>query len=227
MGKDSSKHNLENLRELVDAHFPKQSLLKYYPYGPEKTWDYWCTGEIDLSKVHKDPRFKKKTEKDYIFSIVEEVARAMNYLTLNASGTDGFDHQRLEAHAMWHLIHAGDMGWSKDSLKGLSKSKINSLLDLHKDRADQVYGRGKYANAKRQKEEAALLDSMTKKKRKEYLKLTDSRGNGYLDTYGIYEIRQFPLIPFSNSMAKFKSFYTKQQLAAIHVMVICAFENLC
>jgi hypothetical protein len=227
MPSDPSKQNFENLWDLVNDYFPTQPILKYFPYGPETQWSYWLTGTIDLRDVYKEKRNKNKTEKDYIFSIVEGVARAMNYLTVHSSGTSCFDRQRLEAHAMWSLFHSGDMGWSKDNIKGLSKTKLDEYIAFHKNRSDQVYGHGKYADDETKKYEAKRLKEMTLKQRREHDKFDKKHKKHNLKEHGVYEVRHFPLIPYSNTRATWKSFYTKQQLAAIDIMVACAFENLC
>jgi hypothetical protein len=46
--------------------------------------------------------------------------------------------------------------------------------------------------------------------------------------YGIYYIKHLPLVELTNGLNnRIKPLYTKQELAAIWLMVSCAFENLC
>jgi hypothetical protein len=200
----------------VNEYFKKLDILKYYPYGPETTWEYWLCGKVNLKKEYLDARNKHKTEWDYVFSIVEETARAMNYLMTHGND-DGFDHQRLNAFALWHLFHSGDCGWSKKNLKGLTTEQKTTL----------------FWKGQKDAEKLSAIDPATKKintsEDKETVKIRDNWLKASLKTYGVYEVRRKPLIQYSNSVSGKRPvvLYTKQELAAINLMVSCAFENLC
>jgi hypothetical protein len=198
----------------VEDYFKKLEILKYYPYGPETTWKYWLTGEVNLKKEYLDERNKDRTEQELVFSIIEEVARAMNYLMVHGND-DGFDHQRLNAFALWHLFHSGDTGWSKKKLKGLSLDQKTKLFWKGQKDAKMLSGRNPH------------IISIDSPKSKEDRKLRDNWFKASLKKYGVYEVRHKPLIQFSNTTYHPKILYTKQELCAINLMVSCYFENLC
>jgi hypothetical protein len=198
----------------VDEYFKKLEILKYYPYGPETTWKYWLTGEVNLKKEYLEDRNKDRTEQELVFSIIEEVGRAMNYLMVHGND-DGFDHQRLNAFALWHLFHSGDCGWSKKNLKGLSLEQKTKLFWKGQKDAKELSGINPHILS---------IDSPNSKKDR---KIRDDWFKASLKNYGVYEVRHKPLIQFSNTTYHPKILYTKQQLCAINIMVACYFENLC
>lgn len=201
----------------VGEHFKKLDILKYYPYGPETTWEYWLCGKVNLKKVYLDERLKRKTEWEYVFSIIEETARAMNYLMVHGDH-HWFDHQRLNAFALWHLFHSGDCGWSKKNLKGLTLDQKTKLFWKGQEDANALSGLDK--------NDIRFNGSETKESKK----LRDEWFNHSLKKYGVYEVRHKPLIQHSNTVRRGRSpkvLYTKQELAAIDLMVACYFENLC
>jgi hypothetical protein len=200
----------------VDEYFKKLDILKYYPYGPETTWKYWLTGTVNLKKEYLDKRNKHKTEWDYIFSIIEETARAMNYLMVHGND-DGFDHQRLNAFALWHLFHSGDCGWSKKNLKGLNFEQKTKLFWKGQKDAEVLSGID------------PIERNFRSAKDPESTRIRDNWFKESLKNYGVYEVRRKPLIQHSNTVSGKRPnvLYTKQELAAIDLMVACYFENLC
>ncbi len=223
MGKEkmtTTTHNFENIGKLVDDFKP--NILNYYPYGPKTEWSYWLCGTLDLRKEYKDKRNKGRTEKDYILSILNEVGRAMYYLTVYGDSS-GFDHQRLNAFALFNLFSVGQHGWTKDNVN-LPKSQITKHIAFHKDLIDQIHSSGKYDSKERQLYEKERLKAMSKEERTKYDEIMKRCDDNNKAEYGIYEVKHPPLI---GSPPNKKIFYTKQQLAAIELMVDCAFENLC
>lgn len=181
----------------VDKAFPKLDILKYYPYGPEVRWSYWLCGQVNLTRVYLEKRNRSKTNRELVLSIIEETARAMSYLMTH--GNDHwYDRQRIEAFALWKLFHHGDAGWSKKNLKGLTLEEKTKLFWKHQN----------------------SVHIKDKNERDRWFKHC-------LKTYGVYEIRQRPLIQASNTTNHSKILYTHQELCAIDLMVTCAFENLC
>jgi hypothetical protein len=196
-------HITKEFSKLVDDHFPKLNILNYYPYGSRIIWKHWLTGEVNLKKVYLDDRNKDKTANDYISNIKCEVARAMNYLMVYGN-YHWFDRQRIEAFSLWRLFHSGDYGWTKKPLKGLTDDEKIKLYKKYQKKSNMLY------------------PEETQKK----LKIDISVVQSFLKKHGVYEVRHFPLISYGPRQYK-KPLYTIQQLAAIELMVDCAFENLC
>jgi hypothetical protein len=199
---------------IVKDAFPKLDILNYYPYGPEVNWEYWLTGKINLKKEYLDERNKDKTELELVFSIIEETARAMNYLIVHQND-HWFDRQRIEAFALWKLFHSGDTGWSKKNLKGLTIEQKTKLFWKGQLDAEKLSGPNPHEN------------DFRKAKDKKSVEIRNNWFNECLKNYGVYEVRIKPLIQYSNTTRHPKILYTKQELCAINVMVTCAFENLC
>jgi hypothetical protein len=208
-------HTFRNIGKLVDVHFPKLDILNYYPYGKETIWTYWLCGKVNLKKVHLEERNKNKTELDYVHSIMEDIGRAMHYLTVIHGDWECFDEQRVRAFALWRLMKSGVVEWTKAPLKGLSETQKEDLYKLHDKRYKLLCPTRK--------------DSieMELEKDKKYMKLIEKSRIENRKKLGIYEIKHFPLTQYSNAAPIPKILYTKQQLAAIDLMVSCAFENLC
>jgi hypothetical protein len=200
--------------------------LNYYPYGNKTQWESWICGKVDLRKVYKDKRNNGKTEKDYAYSIIEEVGRAMAYLIVHGN-TNTFDRQRIEAFALHNLFYVGISGWTKKPLKWLSDKEKEKLYEIHEDKACKLHSNGKYASERDKKYEKQRMKEKTPAQRKEYHRVIENIALHNRAKYGIYFIEHFPLSAFSNSGNPWKCFYTKQELAAIDLMVSCAFENLC
>jgi hypothetical protein len=209
----------------VEEHFLNQKLLRYYPYTDNYHFEYWLTGEVDLRDVYKEKRNKNLTEWDYVYSITEEIARAMNYLMVHGTMTldepkgkkwwikqGGYDRQRREAFANWQLIHSGHMEWTKKPLEGLTEKQKVALYYECQEEAKKLYGND---------------HKSTEPKTKEYLELKKKSDEYNLKKYGVYKIWHFPLTQASNTTRKPKIFYTKQELAAIDLIVAMNFENLC
>lgn len=218
--KPKYNHICKEFDDIIREAVPKLDILNYYPYGPKTDWSYWLCGDVDLRKVYKDERNSPRTSEQLVFRIIEDVGRAMSYLMTHGN-VHWFDHQRIEAFAMWRLFDSGIVDWTKEPLKGLSKAEKDVLYDIHEKRANRLYGRPAFGYrhdmkgaSKKQKEEMAALDLKHKMhNRKEY---------------GIYYVEHLPLVELTNSgNNRIKPLYTKQELAAIWLMVSCAFENLC
>ena len=212
-------HVTKDFGDVVHKEIEKLDILKYYPYGPETKWTYWLCGDVDLTKRYLDKRNKGKKEIDYVLSIYDEIGRAMNYLMLN--GEHWRDHQRIEAFALFRLFHSGIVGWNKKIIEGKTVKEIESLEEQHKKLYDKTYGLPKVEDwqAKRWKkypEEKIKHDKMMLKS-----KLYNRK------KYGIYTVTHLPLTQHANTATIPKILYTKQQLAAIDLMVTCYFENLC
>jgi hypothetical protein len=215
-----TSHNFENIGELVEKH--ELDILNYYPYGPKTEWSYWLCGTVDLRKEYKSKRNKNKTELDYISNIFSEVARAMHYLTVYTSGHSGgsTDHQRLNAFALSHLFNSGIHDFTK-KYDALPEKDIEKLIKFHKDRSDRLNHSGKYASKDQKEYDKKVLESRTYEEKIKQKKMEEEHKKHHRETYGIYEVEHFPL------RSRGVNFYTKQQLAAIELMVDCAFENLC
>jgi hypothetical protein len=206
MKPDPEKYNhiTKEFSKLVDDQFPKLDILNYYPYGPEVNWKYFLCGEVNLKEVYLDDRNKNKTANDYIYNIIHEVARAMNYLMVFGN-YHWFDRQRIEAFALWRLFYSGDINWTKKPLKGLSNEEKIKLYRKCKKKSKLLY-----------------TDPERSTRKKEDPKMESY----YLKAFGVYETKHFPLESFGSRQYK-KPLYTIQQLAAIELMVDCFFENLC
>lgn len=218
---------IQQLSETISKSFAKQRILKYFPYGPETTFNSWLTGEVDLREIYKDKRYKHKTEKDYVFSIIEETARAMHYLIVHGN-YEGFENQRIEAFNLWHLFHSGYMGWTKKPLKGKTEKEINEIIKENKEKFSILTGENdpNYFGYKQNKLMEEYYKKYPKEKKEmEEIHLKAEKHN--LKKYGVYEVKHLPLTQPSNSFNKPKILYTKQQLAAIDLYVGMAFENLC
>jgi len=224
----TTKHKFGNMRKIIGEAFAKQDILKYYPYGKETAWDYWLTGHIDLRRQHLAPHNKDRSAEEMTFRIIEETGRAMNYLT--CWGTDeGFDRQRIEAFCLWQLFHGGVAGWNKEPIVGKTVKQIEAMEKKEKDRIDNYYGNGKYADD-RQKKQEQMLDKQwnaTPEDRAEHDRIELACTIAHRRDYGIFQVTHFPLRRFSNCSGEPVLFYTRQQLAAILTYVDCAFENLC
>lgn len=218
MTSNVTQQNFTNITKLVRDY--KSDILNYYPYGPNTQWSYWLCGDIDLKKEYKDERNKGKTEKDYIISIISEVNRAMHYLTINGN-YNAHDQQRLKAFSLCALFQYGEHGWTKNNMH-LPALELDKHIAYHSNRANQINGSGKYASKETKVYEKNRLKSMSKEERVKYDSIMRNAEEHDRKTNGVYEVDHFPLIG-----ANRKIFYTKQQLAAIDLLVACAFENLC
>ena len=203
---------------------PKVDILRYFPYGPENIFEYWCVGKVNLKEVYKEPRNKKMKELDYIFRIVEETGRAVSYLTKQK---DFSDKQRLEAFCLWDLFHSGIAGWTKEPLKELSEEEKEELYSYHKDRADRMYCQGKYRNKKQKLEEEKFYKSQGKEWNKKRIDAERKGDEHNRKDNGIYEVKHYPLVAHTNCGNGIQPLYTIQQLSAIWCQVACWFENLC
>lgn len=204
---------------LKDLGEYKPDILNYYPYGKETTWNYWLTGEINLKEYYKDERCKNKTEQDLVLSIIEEVARAMSYLVIRGEDSDGefaswFYKQKLNAFTLWGLFHNGIAGWNKEITNGKSVKEIEELEEINRKKSQRIYGINRH-------DKELLMN-------KRYIKsLKESKLHNRKE-YGVYVVTHLPLTQYSNgTRGAPKILYTKQQLAAIDIIVACAFENLC
>jgi len=217
-----------NMREIVEEAFPKLDILKYYPYGPRTDWSYWLCGDVDLRKQHLERYNRKRTREEMVYRIVEETGRAMNYLTCWGDHA-AYDHQRVEAFCLWNLFHSGVAGWNLEAVKGKTAEEIEAMEKYQKPRIDKYYGHGKYADARQKKQEAMLMKQWkrTPESWAEHEQIELNCKVAHRRDYGIFEITHFPLRRFSNCSSEPVIFYTKQELAAILLMVDCAFENLC
>lgn len=213
-------HVNSEFANIVEQHIPKLDILNYYPYGPKTDWTYWLCGDVDLRKVYKDERNAPRTSEQLVFKIIQEVGYAMNYLMIHGNN-DWFNRQRIEAFAMWRLFNMGIVNWTKKPLKGLSNSEKDKLYEIHEKRANKMYGHPAFGYSYDMK--------FKTKKQKEEMKDLDLKHKMYnRKKYGIYYIEHLPLLQYTNNGKNhIKPLYTKQELAAIWLMVNCAFENLC
>lgn len=205
--------------EFVHNHIPKLDILNYYPYGEKIEWEYWCTGKVNLRYAYKEHYNKNKTCEELIFYILTEIGRVMHYSIVNPEGICSHS-QKLDAFSLWSLFISGISKWTKEPLKGLSKKEKEALYAYHDDRLDLLNGNGKYISAEQKAyhKKVKINEKLTKiyKKRKEHNR----------KTYGIYEVKYFPLA--SNTKRKIMfPLYSKKELSAIATMVSCYFENLC
>jgi hypothetical protein len=219
---DTYNHVLPAFAEEVYKSFDKQDILDYYPYGKETEWNYWLCGKVDLRKVYKEKRNEKKTPKDLVLGILDETARAMNYLMVHGN-YQVFDRQRIEAFTLYRLFHRGIVDWTKKPLKGLSEKEKDELYKLHEKRYDLVMND---INHRSEKQTRRLM----KNKPEELAKYDDLCVKAKIANrkkYGILFVKHMPLMQYGNCADIPKILYTKQQLCAIDLMVTCAFENLC
>jgi hypothetical protein len=226
-------HTFETFGKIVAQHQKQLDILNYYPYGNTVKFDHWLGGCADLSNLPNNEflgrRYKKLTSEQLVYGIIEEVARAMNYLVVHGTHP-GFDHQRIEAFALWRLFHNGIAGWRKDVMKDKSLKQIAALEKKNKDLYDLVLAHGKYADAAGRKNEKSTADyvkGLTPAERKKWVRNLKKSSDRNRKEYGVYIVDILPLTQYSNATEKPKILYTKQQLCAIHHYVICAFENLC
>lgn len=210
-------HISKDFGSIVDAALPSLDILKYYPYGKETMWSYWLCGDVDLRKEYLSPRYKNKSENDIVGDIIAEVARAMSYLMVH--GNDHFyDRQRIEAFALIQLFNFGDVGWSKKPLEGLTLDQQKKLFVTSSKNAKLLSGyKQKYPNKTKEQK-----DALRKLKKAEEI-----CNIHHLEKYGVYEVRIKPLTQYRNTTHNPKILYSKKELCAIYLMVICAFENLC
>jgi hypothetical protein len=197
--------------KIIDKEITKLDILKNHPYGKCSIARDMFGKNYNLKKVHISDHYQNKTDKEILYLIIEDVARAMSYLTLSENDSKGFARQKLLAFALWQVFHVGISGYEKEILKGKSdKEKLAVVKTINKRERKiypKIYGEG-YAMAPYNENE------------KETLK--------FINKYGVYVHKVLPLTPFSNSSSKFPTInYTKQELCAIHHQVIDYFENLC
>jgi len=223
-----TKHNFDKFNEVVEEAFPKLDILNYYPYGPKTDWSYWLCGDVDLREAHRERYNRGRSKEEMVFRIVEETGRAMHYLTCWGS-SDAFDRQRVEAFCMWRLFHSGVAGWNFDAVQGKTTKEIEAMEKYQKPRIDNYYGNGKHADTWKKKQERMLEKQWrrTPESWAEHEQIELNCKIAHRRDYGIFEITHFPLRRFSNCSREPVIFYTKQELAAILLMVDCAFENLC
>jgi hypothetical protein len=226
-------HTFETFGKIVAQHQKQLRILNYYPYGNKVAFGHWLGSCDDLSDICNHEflgrRYKKMSSEQLVYGIIEEVARAMNYLVVHGT-SPGFDHQRIEAFALWRLFHNGVAGWRKDVMKGKSLNQINALEKKHKDLHDLVHASGKYGDERVKQQEKMTNDhvkSLPPAERKQWILNLKKSSDRNRKEYGVYMVDILPLTQYSNSTEKPKILYTKQQLCAIHHYVICAFENLC
>ena len=214
-------HIIKEFSDIVNDAFKKLDILNYYPYGPRTDWSYWLCGDVDLKKEYKKDRNKNVTSETLIFKIFEEVGRSMNYLMTH--GNDHwFDRQRINAFAIWKLINSGWVEWTKEPLNGLSKTEKEKLYDIHEKRANLLYGHPAFGYSHN------LPSDALKKEKEEWAKNDLKSKMENRKKYGIYYVKHLPIIELTNSgKNKIIPLYTKQELAAIWLMVSCSFENLC
>jgi hypothetical protein len=226
-------HTFKNFGKLVEQHQKQLRILNYYPYGNKVAFGHWLGSCDDLSNICNDEflgrRYKKMTSEQLVCGIIEEVARAMNYLVVHGT-SPGFDHQRIEAFALWRLFHNGIMGWKKEAVKNKTLKQIAALEKKHKDLYDLVLAHGKYGDERTRQQEKMTNDhvkSLSPAERKKWIHNLKKSSDRNRKELGVYIVDILPLTQFSNATDKPKILYTKQQLCAIHHYVTCAFENLC
>lgn len=189
----------------------------YYPYGPKVEFEYWSTGKVDLRECWKEPWNAGKTEKDYLLDIYQGVGQSMNYLSCQ----DFCDKQKLDALALYKLFDYGDIGWTKESLVGLTEEEADALILKHRVRYE-LANKCEWSD-RRQREYEAQQDLVrTPEKRWEYAVADAKHTRHNRDTYGVYEVRVMPLMNRDR-----ESLYSVPELAAIDLMLGCEFENLC
>ena len=190
----------------------KLYLLDYYPYGKKTEWEYWICGNVNLKEIHKDDRYKGLDSTDLVLGIYEETARAMQYTTIYHpeplyKGSE--INQGKLAFAFFDLFKHGDIEWDKKILKGKTEKEIKKLEKYHQKRVDIVSGYGD--NNPNKKHVFNEKEKISRRKK-----------------YGMYCVNYYPLTQYSNAVdGKPKILYTFEELCAIHMLVICEFENMC
>lgn len=196
--------NDKSFRDIVYDNFPKLDILKRYPYGDKTDWSYWLCGDVNLKKVHLLEHNKGKTEMDYVTRIMGETARAMQYMVMHHGNFDPTDSQTIIAFGLWELFDSGWVGWNKKLTKGKTLDEIIAIEKVHDKRSNMIH---KHPSKPRTKDYMEAVRRCREVNRKEL---------------GVYEVKHFPLLSREQ-----KPLYTKQQLAAISLLVDCEFENLC
>ena len=192
-------HICEDFPKNVDEHFKTLDILSYFPYGDKTEWEHFLTGKVDLRDWHKHDMYDGVDAKAIAHDIRKEVAYAMNYTTYHMPN-DWFDRQRLESYCLYRLFSIGMRGWNKDLITpDMLDDDIAFLEDYHFYRHVAITGREERGN---------YHQRMYKRKE-----------------FGIYEVKTMPLL--SSDRFNPKALYNKQKMAAIHLMVMCAFENMC
>jgi hypothetical protein len=204
----------KSFRDIVYANFPKLDILKHYPYGDEENWSYWLCGDVNLKKVHLMERNKGKTDMDYVTDIMRETARAMHYMVLHHGNFDPTDSQTIIAFGLWELFDSGWAGWNKKLTKGKT---LDEIIALEKEQAKRIsMVRFGYVGGKDPEPNT-----------KEYKEAKQKSVEANRKEGGVYEVKHYPLLSQTRKNQTRKPLYTKQQLAAISLMVDCEFENLC
>lgn len=201
--------NNDAFREIITVEFPHTNVLNYYPYGNLTSMEFVLAGNaIDLKKEYLQAKNKGKTDMDYVVDILQEVGRAMHYLTVHRTFNPN-DRQTITAFCMWDLFNSGCIDWNLEMTKDKSHDEIVKLEKLHAKRYSMkrfgyVGGKDPEPNTKEYKEAKRICHIENRK------------------NHGIYEVRYYPLLSDTR-----KPLYTKQQLAAIWSVVSDEFENLC
>jgi hypothetical protein len=195
--------------DIMDEEFPKLPILSYYPYGEKTNYTDFMGGNNNLKDLHLSDSNKGKTANDYVLAITQSAGSAMHYLTRHWE-FDPTNTQTIRAFGMWELFNRGVVGWNKEITEGKSLDEIIKMEKLHTKRYSMIqygYVGGKNPN---------LPDT------KEYRDASRACKLSNRETYGVYEVRHYPIV--SNVRTPL---YTKQELAAILFMVYDEFENLC
>lgn len=199
----------KDFSDIVDEEFPKLPILNYFPYGEETKYKDFMGGNHNLKNVYLSDRHKGKTSTDYIIAILKESGGAMHYKTRYRQFNQT-ESQTIRAFGMWELFNNGFVGWNKEMTEGKSPDEVIKLIKLHKKRYSMIeYG---YVGG----------TDPNKPNTKEYRDACKASAINNLQTYGIYEVKHYPLVSHIRT-----PLYTKQELAAIMFMVYDEFENLC
>ncbi len=221
-----TKHTFADMHKIIDEAFPKLEILNYYPYGRKTQYPFFTGGMRDLRKEYLTKSNRGRSQADLVHLIIEEVGRAMSYLVRWGIEED-YDRQRIEAFCMWKLFHSGVAGWSTEAIKGKSIKQIERLEKYHGIRSDMLHARGRYGDERSKAQDAWMKAHTSPKELVELDELQLKAVEANRKTCGIYTVTHFPLTQPTNCTLTPRIFYTKKELAAIWLMVECAFENLC
>ena len=187
-------HNFDRRRKVYQSE-----LDEHFPYGPATTLKRGMFGGADLLNPPAEWFKNRRTKASLLASIYADVADAMHYGTIIHPNL-AFEHQTLEAFAMFQLIRRGRFIWQP--LKDIPRPLITTA------RAD--------ATASEDEDRKRQGRHYRRSGRAERINSTARHYMGYWPQRGRYLVTVQPIEKFNI-----------QQLRAISIVVQNAFENQC
>lgn len=199
------KGHKTTLHPFSDKNSNPLEILSFYPYSNKKKFTYWLTGTINLSHAYLKDHLKNKSEIELVNDIKNEITRAFDWFEHNKKLHGKSEFNKAFAYQYEALNKINNILF-EPHFTNIDKNKFNTLTKQQKykiikksnDNWNKVYAQGDFVEF-----DQYQLKSITS-------------GEKVI-------IDRFPIISSVNG----NILYTKQQLASIHLLVECCFENLC